>query len=422
MIPSKKRTHIAATLAICVLALAVPATASTADPTPRGLHLAYGADPQTSMTVVWHTQGTTHRNTVVQFGASEGLGRTATGITKQTPGLPASLSSMLHEVVLTGLEAGAPFYYRAGDGTNWSPVRRASTAPADASFSFAAFGDHGITPQAAVTTAALAASGIDFAVLAGDVSYANSRLERWDTWAELTEPFAAATPLMAAPGNHETDPGQTPTPQAFIDRFAYPDGELYYAFDVGRVHFLVLHSTIDSSATRQAVAEQLVFAERDLLVASQRKIAGDIDFIIVVQHHPLYGSQDVSLTAGAAGRNMNAPLIAWQERLFAETDVDLLIVGHNHHYERTYPMRLGQPTTSEPSDYVAPDGFIETITGGGGAGLYDLKSPEDAGAFSAVRHKRFHYVRFDVEPGVLRATTIATDNDEVLDSWTLRAS
>lgn len=419
-----RTSRVATALSIAAVLASIFAGAHAApDPSPRGVHLAFGADPTTSMTVVWHTPGTTERDTVVEYGQTSSLGSRATGTTKPAPGLPASLTSMLHEATIGGLQPGAPFFYRVGDGTTWSEVFAARTAPADGSFTFAAFGDHGYSAQAVRTTDALAAADPDFAVIAGDVSYANSKLERWDVWAAQSEPFAARHALMAAPGNHDTAPSETPTPRAFIDRFAFGETELYYSFDVGRAHFLMLHSTIDSANTRPEVAQQFAFAEQDLMAASQRKSEGSLDFIIVVQHHPLYASQDVDLASGAAERNYNPKLIAWQEPLFAAHDVDLLITGHNHHYERTFPIRAGQPTTTDPSTYVAPEGFIEVVTGGGGAGLYDVKA-EGTGSFSAVRHKRFHYVMFEVEPGELRATAIATDAaaGEVLDRWTLRAS
>jgi len=421
-----RRRIFATVLALGSLAatLAGGGASAAADPTPRGVHLSLGSDPGTSMNVVWHTAGTNDPGTVVQYGPTQALGASATGVSKPTPGLPPSRQSTLHEVALTRLAPASTTYYRVGDGTTWSPILAFRTPSSmTEQFSFAAFADHGRTSQSQATTAAVAQAAPDLAIIAGDVSYANSDLEEWDDWAEQVEPLAASIPLMAAPGNHDTDPGQTPTPMAFIERFAFPDEELFFSFDYGRVHFLMLHSTIGSSTTREYVARQFLFAEQDLLDAAARKEQGSLDFIIVVQHHPLYGNQQAGLSSQLQERNYNPPLIAWEERLFATHDVDVLIVGHNHHYERSFPMRLGQPTTTGTSTYVEPDGFIQVITGGGGAGLYDFKPESDFGAWSAVHHRRHHYVRFDVSAGLLRATTIATDGTgEILDEWTLRRS
>lgn len=400
---------------VAILTIAVASTiagARAADPTPRGVHIAYGADSATQMSIVWHTRGVTPVPTVVQYGPTEALGTTVSGTSLITTGLPNSLASRLHEVRLTGLQSDTPYHYRVGDGASaWSPIRTFRTAtPNDESQRFVVFGDHGTSPAAAATVEVVRSLDPDFVLIAGDVSYANSRLERWDTWAELVEPLAAEVPIMAAPGNHETDTSQTPTPAAFLERFAFPGAELFYGFDVGRVHVLMLHSTINSLTARQ-YAEQISYAEADLLAASMRRDAGALDRIIVVQHHPLYGSQDTT----DHERTFNAPMIAWEERMLHQYDVDVLIAGHNHHYERTTPVAYGQPAG-------AVDGFVEVITGGAGAGLYGFKQSGIA-PWSAVRAQRFHVMLVELTNDVFRFTAVATDGTgDILDTFEVAAT
>lgn len=382
-----------------VLGSAITATTAASVPTPRGVHIGYGADPATEMAIVWHTRGTANAGSVVEYGATAELGTRITGSSSLSVGLPASLASRVHEALLQGLAPGSTTYYRVGDGISaWSPVRSFETAtPGDTSQRFVIFGDHGTTPQSAATIDAVRALDPDFVLIAGDMSYANSRLERWDAWAELIEPLAAEVPLMVAPGNHETDPSQTPTPAAFLQRFALPDAEFYWSMDIGRVHVLALHSTV-VAVTAQASAAQVPFAEDDLVQAAARRDAGELDRIIVLQHHPLYGSQDTTDTA----RTFNAPMIAWEEQLLHAADADLLVAGHNHHYERTAPVAYGQVAT----DPV--DGFVEVITGGAGAGLYSFKESGIA-AWSMVREKRFHVTLVEIEAGAMHVSAIATD-------------
>jgi hypothetical protein len=64
--------------------------------------------------------------------------------------------------------------------------------------------------------------------------------------------------------------------------------------------------------------------------------------------------------------------------IFDQYDVDMVLNGHNHNYERSFPIRYdsaGDPdtpivTTTETTNYVNPDGIIFVTAGTAGAGLY----------------------------------------------------
>lgn len=401
-----KRTAGVLAALMSIAASFAPAPAS--DPTPRGVHIAYGEDPTTQMSVVWHTAGTSDPGTIVRYGPTPQLGSEQSGIAFVTTGLPASKASTLHEVKLSDLPPGSTVYYQVGDGSNFSPIRSFQTAtPDDEEIRFVMLGDLGISSEAQHTLDVVESLDPDLLVIAGDISYANSKLERWDTWAEIAEPLGSRIPIMPAPGNHETDTRSTPTPKAYLERFSLPGTEYYYGFDVGRIHFLMLHSTLNSTSA-QEFASQIAYAELDLANAAQRRDAGELDRIIVVQHHPLYGSMDSTDTE----RTFNVQMLSWEEQMLHKYDVDLLVAGHNHHYERTAPMAYGQPTEGTPVD-----GFVEVITGGGGAGLYDFKETGIA-PWSLVREERRHFVLVEFSGGNLSFSTIATDGDgEVIDTF-----
>lgn len=392
---------------------------------PEGLHVSFGADPRTTATVSWFTSGTDDPGSVVEYGAAtDSLTHSVTGTAQLAFGVPTTL----HDAMLTGLIPGAEVFYRAGAPSVWSAVHSFHTAPATGSrFSFTVFSDHGTKEQSQATTAAARADTADFHVMAGDLSYANAHLERWDDWARQIEPLAAERPMVLAPGNHETDEGpDEDTRTTFTQRFALPGEELWYSIDYGRAHLLVLHSTIDALQKEGTTNEMLLFAEADLRAAAQRRSDGELDWIFVIQHHPLYGSAydtEDPLPAAVPNRHPRQRDSNWiprEEALFQLYGVDVLLCAHNHHYERTTPMVYG--TSTGALDAVRRTGFIEVISGGGGQSLYTFKGT-DIESWSVTRAQRFHYMKFEIDGKNLTATAIATDAEDpaIIDRFTVHA-
>lgn len=402
-----------------LLGALVPA-ARAADPAPLGIHVSLGADARTTATIAWHTAGLSDPGTVAEWGTTSSLGSSSVGTGAPAP---ESVPVVLHEVVLRDLPADSEIFYRVGSGSGWSETRSFRTGPEASRFRFTVFGDHGTRSQSIRTTALVQATQPNFHLIAGDLSYANSRPEVWNTWFEQTEALFATTPVMSAPGNHETETTQTGNGAAtYLARFALPQRELFYGFDYGRVHFSIFHSTYDADPV--AAAEALAFLEDDLRAAAARRDAGELDFLVVVQHHPLWANaEDADLMRHYLERRTNPPLIAAEEQMLVRHGVDLLIAGHNHHYERTKPMAYGVSTDPRTTGYEDPNGYIQIITGGGGASLYDFRDPADFPEWSAAYARRFHFVQVDVDGDLMTATTFATDAPvgEVLDTWTLRA-
>ena len=165
-------------------------------------------------------------------------------------------SPCLRHARLRGLATGgATYYYQIGDaaaGENTSAVFSVRTAPppgastfggssggggdddaGDQPLTFAVLGDMGQTAHSDATCAQLAAAarprarggaGLAFAVLVGDVSYADGELARWDRWGRRMEACYASLPLMTLPGNHEIefDPATRLAFAAYRARFTMP--------------------------------------------------------------------------------------------------------------------------------------------------------------------------------------------------------
>ncbi|MFE2550214.1 discoidin domain-containing protein [Streptomyces sp. NPDC059355] len=165
-------------------------------------------------------------------------------------------------------------------------------------------------------TAALARQ-IDpkFYLTMGDNQYDDARIadfrayydKSWGTFKAKTHPV---------PGNHETyDPaGSLAGYKAYFGNIAYPQGKSYYSFDEGNWHFIAL----DSNAFDQAA--QIDWLKADLAANGKQCIAA-------YWHHPLYSS----------GGHGNDPVSKPVWKILYGAKADLVLNGHDHHYERFAP-------------------------------------------------------------------------------------
>ncbi|HUC26503.1 MAG TPA: metallophosphoesterase family protein [Streptosporangiaceae bacterium] len=164
---------------------------------PFGRHIAFGADPTTSMSVAWQTAGPVS-NPFIRLGQSpSGLGNQIGAEVRNlaTPAsvwntvsnspvdsVPPSLANSTIEqyylhAVLTGLQPGQTYYYSVGhQGWDSGDVSGSfTTAPGGRQpFRFTAFGDQGSTYDAIGTTTLIRSQNPDLHLHAGDISYAES--------------------------------------------------------------------------------------------------------------------------------------------------------------------------------------------------------------------------------------------------------
>ncbi|HLN36084.1 MAG TPA: metallophosphoesterase, partial [Nitrososphaeraceae archaeon] len=111
--------------------------------------------------------------------------------------------------------------------------------------------------------------------------------------------------------------------------------------------------------------KQYEFAADDLKKASNDE---SIDWIFVIFHKPMYSSPSKQLEEYII-REKYQPL-------FDQYNVDLVLQGHNHIYDRTLPIRFNSLNITDPivdkandnSYFTNPDGTIYTVVGTGGKG------------------------------------------------------
>lgn len=269
---------------------------------------------------------------------------------------------MRHTARLTDLEPGTQYTYVVGsDEGGWSDPFTFSTAPTEPEpFSFIYWGDvqHGFETWAPlVEMAAEAAPDAAFHLVAGDLVARGPERDDWDGFFAGAGNAFAATPIVPLLGNHEYN--GTPSPSVYLDTFDLPENgaegltERTYAFGYGDALFIVLDANRKSEAE---LAAQTAWLE-DQLANSEAS------WNIVAFHQPVY--------PGRGGQDEPELREAWTP-LFDEYNVDLVLQGHHHMYQRTPAVRAGAPD---------PEGTIYVIANAGNK-YYEADRFEERFGFS----------------------------------------
>ncbi len=415
--PARRTVGLTLLVSALLVIASLPALASHPEATPAGepwgVHLSFTDDPRTTLTVTWFTDGTEDPGSTVEYGSSpDDLDRSAPGTAQPNP---ESGQSLIHTAVMTGLQPGAAVFYRVGGSSGFAPVYETQTAPEPGqAVRVAAFADQGVNPTAELVTQAMLDEEVDLLLAAGDLSAAGAEWWDWDAWFQQNEELLATVPLMSAMGEQE---GFGPFgASSYLDRVNLPGEERYYSFDYGPIHTLVLQSSLVQAADQGALDEMIAFAEADLAAAADRRAQGEITFTVVLQHHPLYTNHEDE------ERRIHPALVAWGEQLFDRHAVDLVLTGHDHHYERSNPMVATLPTAFSTSTYEDPVGWIQVITGGGGERLDGFQHRDDFWVHSAAWAQAHHYSLLEADATTLTFEAKQPDPQAPpLDSFTLQA-
>jgi predicted phosphodiesterase len=298
----------------------------------------------------------------------------------------------------------------------------------------------------------------DFVFIAGDIVYTRGRI------AEYREKFfpyynTDALPLtrsilfIAAPGNHDTlnrDIGGAPDSLAYYYYWAQPlNGPMHptlgnlagsaaaqnafreaagdnfprmsnFSFDYGNTHWLVLDTNpyVDwtSPDLRKWIADDL---------ASTKATWKFVGF-----HHPGFNSSK------AHKDDQQARVLS---DLFEAGGVDVVIAGHVHNYQRTYPLTFRPDPAKYPLKQVSgewrldksydgdknatPKGIIYLVSGAGGAGLYDPPQTDNPSTwldFTTKFKSNVHSLTVSEIDGRTAKFRQISDAGEVLDSFVIK--
>jgi len=383
---------------------------------------------------------------------------------------------------LDGLEPATEYVYEVLHAGGVAEAGRFRTAPDGrrAPFRFTAFGDQSVpepigrglgpsSPHDAWVVDAVVSHDPLFHLLNGDLCYANVSDDPIGTWRSFfanDSRSARNRPWMPCAGNHENEVGNGPIGYlAYQARFALPgNGESpglqgqWYAFTAGSVRVISVNNDdvciqdgsfnehrrdhirdyarrgLDPYVRGYSGGAQRAWLERELKAA---RSDDDIDWIVVCMHQ----------VAMSSGLFNGADLGVRQEflPLFDRYGVDLVVTGHEHHFERSLPVRgvvagsdLLTPAVAGTDAHVMDTtvGTVHVTIGGGGnpvltplesagepsgyvihgvgpgnpiSGRPPRRATEEA-AWSAYRGTAapYGFAAFDVDPGVPGGSTTIT--------------
>jgi len=221
----------------------------------------------------------------------------------------------------------------------------------------------------------------------------------WDVWVQQIQPLASTMPYMVTVGNHEEFFNFT----SYINRFTMPgdsqkggNGNFLYSFDYGNVHLL----SMDTESEYSPGSPQYTFIEQDLAAARNDP---NIVWLMVAGHRPYYSSDADEYGSHSPG----GALLRYLEPLLIKYKVDLILTGHMHCYERTYPVNNGTiHATPGQKVFTNPDLPIYIVQGTAGALIVETwVTPQPV--WSAFRYAdrllAYGYGRMDI-------TTTATNS------------
>lgn len=299
------------------------------------------------------------------------------------------------DATLSGLEAGAEHCYEIlEDGAVVATGLRLTSAwtGPERPLRILAFGDSGTgsSGQLALRDQMLGRE-LDVFLHLGDMAYDDGTfVEFEETVFSVYRDLLHRTPTFPVIGNHEyhTDDGQPyiDVYYLFEQTMRASDSERYYSFDYGDVHFVAFDSnpemldTVSSSATDDMVD----WIRADLAASSA-------SWKIAFCHHPPYSSGDHGSDTDV--QRLVLPVLE-------EGGVDLVLVGHDHHYERSVPIFDG----SEAAGDARAITYI--VAGAGGAGL---RSAGGDWFTASVNDETHSYLSFTIEGCLGHGEAIARD-------------
>jgi predicted phosphodiesterase len=292
-------------------------------------------------------------------------------------GLPGSF---VFKALLKNLSPGATYFYKCGSGQTFTFKNRPKKRTKEV-YKIGVWGDTqdndgnrnfekttGIVSQ-------MIKYPLDFTIHMGDIVENGSVAASWQGFLKIAQPLNAKLPFMPVTGNHDVENAhdkfnfQKPFP-IYYSLFNLPGDNLNYSYDYGDIHFVALNSGFPKGAARldkvlfSKGSAEYAWLENDL---SNAKADKKIKWMILYVHYPLYA--------------FGASLIPeWQHQLsplIDQFEVDLVLSGHRHVYERHKAIRnrkIVEP--KNPHVYQKSEGTVYITNGSAGGSLQGVGGAE----------------------------------------------
>ena len=339
-----------------------PFTFFTFDYEPEQIHIQSTDDP-TTMNVIWASDASAGGQVSYLIG-DDGY------LVQSEEYCYAGHNMVFHLATMTDLipEVEVTYWVCTAGGGESECSGNLSFTPIDPNaqnFEWISIADHGDSAEAeAVSDAIIADTSAQLVTISGDISYADGDQTVWDDWFNYQQESMVRIPWITSVGNHENEPGFQFTP--YEHRFD-SDGEagtetFWYSRNYPGVHMVFMSTEHDYSVG----SPQYTWLEQDLS-SVDRSVT---PFVIVYGHSPMYSSNSY--------HGSEVELRDAVENLYVEKGVDFVIAGHDHFYERTWPVNSETVIdTGTDGLFVRGQAPIHLVIGMAGRSAYeDLDEPQ----------------------------------------------
>lgn len=306
----------------------------------------------------------------------------------------------LHEVKLDSLQPNTKYFYQVAcstaDGKTLTskPLTFATAVDATDAYSFCVIGDTQRNPAATTRVAKIMwERRPNFVLHLGDV--VDDGAAKWQWTGDLFKPcqeLFGRVPVYPCIGNHEKNHDH------YYKYFSLPKPEYHYSFTYGNAEFF----SLDTNKSVAPDSEQYKWLDQALAKSTAK-------WKVCYHHHPCYSSDsdDYGNTwtgKTTFGARQHKSLLT----LYEKHNVDLVMNGHIHLYERTHPIRAGK---------VDPKGVVHITSGGGGGSLEDF-DPVPA-FFKRQQRVVYHCCYFTVLGGRLECH-VFDDDGRLFDQFEMK--
>jgi predicted phosphodiesterase len=286
-------------------------------------------------------------------------------------------------------------------------------------FNIAAVGDWGCNSNTDKTVNSIKAQSPELILGLGDYSYESSA----DCWLDSLEPIYDYDPqtnpnannMQISIGNHENSDSEDLN--TYLNAFSLTRqfGQVY-SFNFNNVHFLSMATEISYSSG----SSQNVFVKNDLATAAANP---NIDWIIVYFHKPMYSSP-----SSCSSCDGESSLRDIYHQIFNQYGVDIVLEGHTHDYQRSFPIKFNTNSVSNPTitdtnrnNYVDPVGQIYAIVGTGGVNFHSLSNQKSFMVYQQSRE--FGHLNIDFQNnGTNLIGKFISNEGGILDQFTISKS
>lgn len=385
--------------------------------TQKEINLTVGSD-ETSRNITWYAN--TEETGIVQYAKKNGeefpsdyteVQATVIQSNDSTDGTFYSNKATLE------VDYDTEYVYRVINGAEVSEVYSFKTGT-EGDFSFLLVGDPQIgasgnaTNDAAnwdttLTTAINAFPDSAFLLSAGDqVNTASSETE-YEGY--LEHDVLKSLPTATVIGNH--DSGSS----SYSQHYNNPNVSSYGTTTAGSDYWFVYNNVLVMSLNSNATSTDSI-AEHKAFMKEAIEANPDVEWKVVTFHHSIYSAASHAVQNDILTRRSNYVPV------FTELDIDVVLMGHDHVYVRSYMMDGFTPVVTDEveSSVTNPDDEIlyVTVNSASGSKYYNITADYE---YSAVQNQERtpNFSNVEVTDNSFKITTYRTSDLSVVDEFTI---